>query len=559
MWLVYTLSMGGILVGLARVLWGQGTGQPYLYMGLAAGYLLVAGLFVFLVNRLAGRIRTNMVSRRVLALGEALTLVAFLSIGLVLRLGQLDNGLEGLGYFEAAKVVEGHQVPQVVHGASYLYLHLLHLLFRFLGNKAVLGVWLQILLQLVEAMLLYVAVRKLAGRLPGLVALGLLMCSDHWARGVRELSPEGLFFCLFFLGLILTTAWMGERTRMPGVFLAGAWTGLAGYLDISGFLLGVMAIAVLWARKEELSGEKDGSFREKEEASREKGRLSGEKEEASREKDGPFGEKEEVSTENSQRRWKKRAAAGAFYLAGSVLGFAGFLVADALLCGKTVRSVLGAWGTLYSPEGYALPATNGEPGVPPDILVMVGLMGLGIFSFWCDRKKERMGMWILAACLSVAASSFGVFTPEMPGYGMLYQLCCVLAGVSLGACFSRSPVRAALAQGGESQSGKRAGKLAENLDRETGVEEKQTGAMEEGNRTESKKTEENGMGSGTEEKRAGDTGPEGEDKPKVKFIENPLPLPKKHERRVMDYARQVSVGEEEYDLSVQDGDDFDLA
>ncbi len=533
MWLVYTLSMGGILVGLARVLWGQGIGQPYLYMGLAAGYLLVAGLFVFLVNRLAGRIRTNFVSRRVLAIGEALTLVAFLSIGLVLRLGQLDNGLGGLGYFEAAKVVEGHQIPQVVHGASYLYLHLLHLLFRFLGNKAVLGVWLQILLQLVEAMLLYVAVRKLAGRLPGLVALGLLMCSDHWARVVRELSPEGLFFCLFFLGLILTTAWMGERTGMHRAFLAGAWTGLAGYLDISGFLLGVMAIAVLWARKEEPSGERDGTLGEKEEA---------------------LGEKEEASTENGQRTWKKRVAAGAVYLAGSVLGFAGFLVADALLCGKTVWSVLGAWGTLYSPEGYVLPATNGEPGVPLDILVLVGLMGLGIFSFWCDKKKERMGMWILAVCVGVAASSFGVFAPEMPGYGLLYQLCCVLAGVSLGACFRRSSVKAVLGQGGESQSGKMAG----NLDRETGVEEKQTGAVEEGNRTEGKKTEENGMGSGTEEKRAGDTRPEGEDRQKVKLIENPLPLPKKHERRVMDYARQVSIGEEEYDLSVRDGDDFDI-
>ncbi|MBD5482889.1 MAG: hypothetical protein HDR15_10295 [Lachnospiraceae bacterium] len=44
---------------------------------------------------------------------------------------------------------------------------------------------------------------------------------------------------------------------------------------------------------------------------------------------------------------------------------------------------------------------------------------------------------------------------------------------------------------------------------------------------------------------------------KPRLIENPLPLPKKHEHREMDYAYPVSAERMHYDVDVRDGDDFD--
>ena len=43
-----------------------------------------------------------------------------------------------------------------------------------------------------------------------------------------------------------------------------------------------------------------------------------------------------------------------------------------------------------------------------------------------------------------------------------------------------------------------------------------------------------------------------------RYIENPLPLPKPHQKKVLDYDYPLEPGKEDYDLQVEDGDDFDL-
>ena len=45
---------------------------------------------------------------------------------------------------------------------------------------------------------------------------------------------------------------------------------------------------------------------------------------------------------------------------------------------------------------------------------------------------------------------------------------------------------------------------------------------------------------------------------KVEYIENPLPVPKKHIRKTMDYAFIPNESQMKYDIQVSDNDDFDL-
>ena len=47
-------------------------------------------------------------------------------------------------------------------------------------------------------------------------------------------------------------------------------------------------------------------------------------------------------------------------------------------------------------------------------------------------------------------------------------------------------------------------------------------------------------------------------KPKPRYIENPLPLPRKHVAREMDYRYTVEEKDMKYDVEVPDDDDFDV-
>lgn len=49
-----------------------------------------------------------------------------------------------------------------------------------------------------------------------------------------------------------------------------------------------------------------------------------------------------------------------------------------------------------------------------------------------------------------------------------------------------------------------------------------------------------------------------EEVPQVKFIENPLPLPKKHVKKVLDYDREIEDGQEDFDVEIDEDDDFDI-
>ncbi len=44
----------------------------------------------------------------------------------------------------------------------------------------------------------------------------------------------------------------------------------------------------------------------------------------------------------------------------------------------------------------------------------------------------------------------------------------------------------------------------------------------------------------------------------IQLIENPLPLPKKHVKKVMDFPIQPEASQMHYDLEVDPGDNFDF-
>lgn len=488
-WFVYAIGVGVALVDLG-VMVCKGAGLEA-YAGIAAAAVsaaVAAGIALLLHRIAAGRISFLTEKRVHLTVLGALAAVALFAVGIFLRLQAFGGSEYSLEYYEAAKVVEGQRIPQAVHGAVYFYTLLLHGVFVLVGNYASAGIWLQIGLQLASVFFLFLIVRRLAGQIAALVVLGFCMCAPFMVTSSLRMSPDMLYLFLLTAAVQLLTVGVtaerpGEAEKLPGKvsFVASLFAGILAavclYLDVSGVLLLILAVGIILCRRREAES---------------------------------VGEK---------------AFALFSCMAGVVSGFAACLFLDAFSSGKSAYRVAAAWMALYRPEAFRIPASVSLSGSSAEGFLLFGLMALGLFSFWFDKKKERMSVCVLAAGGIIAGSCYGIFTEEMPGYLYLYLLFAVLAGIGLGQCFAVTPA--------ESEA-------EEPVKKEKPDWEILIDSMEE--REEAEKTLPEAEGA---EKR-------------IHFIENPLPLPKKHVKRVLDYSLPAAGSEDDFDYQVSEDDDFDI-
>ncbi len=606
MWAVYTLFVLAALWGLVGEM-SAAFGIPF--TGGAAAALALAGVAAgcaFLLHRIpAGSLPSSDSSR--LAFLEALLAVAFLVAGLMLRMAGLSGAGEGGAYYQAAMVAEGQALPVPVHGAVWLYLQLLHNVFLFLGNKLIAGIWLQVILQLAAALLLYLAVRKLAGVFPALALLCFFSCMGPVVESALALSPEPLYLLIIAIGIDLFAACAGGRGAFPLFLAAGLWAGLAGYLDISGFLLLIPGAAVA---------------------------MKG-------------------------RRGTARPGVGGlvFCAAGTLAGFFGAILADAFISGKGFGRVLGAWWNLYRPGEFgsaAFAAGKGAGLVWGSLLLF--LLSLGVFSCRPGREKENMGAWTLFCCAALAAQYCGVTTEEIPAAMYLLIGLTVLGGVGLRNCFRErtegaeaeasegsaeaetemavdgeemvgteaeaavdgveaeaemavddaetagaeaeaavdgaeaeaemavdgtetagteaeaseggAEAEAEMAVDGEKTVGTEAKAAVGNVKAEAEAAVKETGAVSAQKNKHAREEEpEEGSGTVTDETKAGKpagpeektgTAAENAAGQKPRYIENPLPMPKPHRKKEMGYLIEPSGGADDYDYPVDENDDFDI-
>ena len=172
--------------------------------------------------------------------------------------------------------------------------------------------------------------------------------------------------------------------------------------------------------------------------------------------------------------------------------------------------------TLYRPERFSIPLATGEAQFPAEFILLLGLLVFGVFGFWRDRENDRMKGWVAGLCAMALLSCFGCFTALMPVGVYLFLLMLALAALGVDECFRRiEPVREEDAE-----------------PEEQGTEELVFVRLPEVPRRR-------------------------EPPPAPGMIENPLPLPKRHVSRVLDYDIK-SVDSSVYDLETDDNDDFDL-
>ena len=502
LWFIYAIIAGTGLVGTTMVMLLPEGGSRPIGLVIAGIWLAVTGLVVFLLHRLFGGSpeRQKEDRQKVLLILEGMLFVALLAVGIVLRTREVmlydAAGDVGNVWFEAAKVTETTQIPQVVHGAVYFYLQVLHGLLVLLGNKMTAALILQAVIQILTGIFFYFAVRRLTGAAGAVVTLGCFMLSPLLSDTVI-LGPEPLYLLLWSIGLCVSVGILahfqqkGDITGLGsliGFFFGGVAIGVLGYLDIMGFLLLLILFSVLFLEAKQAVG------------------------------------------------ILRRISAAFLGLSGTLGGFFLSIALDAVGSGKLMGNVLLAWWRVYTPEKFSLAVTYTENvsqgGTFPVIAAIFTetLFCIGAFSYWCRKKWERQTIWVAVMVALGILICVGMTGEEMQGRSLLTLLVVTIGGAGVQAILpytTRDELLQTVVEAEVMSSPKKRRLKVQDLETEELPEEaeplpEETVEME-----------------------------------KICLIENPLPLPKKHVPKVLDYKLDNDE-EGDFDYPVADDDDFDL-
>lgn len=469
------LACIGFAVILLKTLDATPLTNPYGQIGIVClSFVLTACVFL-LVRRIANRCggKGNSVRK---AVAEAVVAVLLVAAGVTLRVLFLDKGMEEAAYFDMAQV-NGEAIPPLSYGAQYLYVRMLRALFYVVGNHFAAGVFLQITLQTVGALVFYLAVRRFSGASAGIVALAVLMFMPSASREALVYSPRMLYFLLFGIVLLMVGRMTARQKKDKfgwygwlQTVLCGAAIAAVTYLDGVGLLLFIPVFGLALA----------------------KGR-------------------------------KRLFSQWGVVLVSFLAVLAVLFFADASLSGADFISVCRVWAASYVPQS---PVLSDLVFLRENTVMELALLSvaafvilLGLPGFFCSRKEEcqtpfmmlEIGLVLLCICRTDHVQ-------VRYGYLML-------------AVFAAMAGAAARAVSAHGETGEAA---EEKTVEESGVSQLPAAVA--------------ALSEAVDPPAAG----------KVKFIENPLPLPKKHVKKTMGYQREIPPEEMHYDVEVDENDDFDL-
>lgn len=209
-------------------------------------------------------------------------------------------------------------------------------------------------------------------------------------------------------------------------------------------------------------------------------------------------------------------------IAAFLLTLMGMFALDAAFCEEKIMTVAEAWFSLYQsylPMGYILYQTEFSI---IECFVQVLIAALLIMSFWNRGKEQNCTPWI---CFMLLLAP----TPLAISGVLSYQvfsifIWSILAGIGLQQCFVSDAVKV-----------KTESEVKQDVESDEVVHEKIEQEKVRQEEVEQKET-----------------------KPRPRFIENPLPLPKKHEKKEMDYQYAVTEDKMEFDIEIKENDDFDV-
>ncbi len=379
-------------------------------------------------------------------------------------------------FYEMAKVTDVGVIPNITHGASYIYTVLLSVIFSFMGNKVIAGVVLQFIFQYLIMLFAYLALRLLIGRTAAFAAILFLAFSSAFVDNLFSLTPEGLYLLLYVVGLWGISLYLnklkkvGYKTKgsLISLVILGIYIGLISYLDIIGFtLLFIVGIGLILVRKKD----------------------------------------------------KKEIKAGwqfVLILLTALIAAVAMIALGAYYSNSGFLNTLEVWLRQY----HFIQLSDDIPNLvmgfdaPSGLGILLCVMALfSSVGFWVN-KEQRIDPWILLLLVLSAINLTGI--NRMSYHIMVTLLWGVFGGLGL----------VSMGMDAEAPCNSIRNTIPDILP-----------VIEE----------------------IGEDDEMEEEKPvKVKLLDNPLPLPKKHVKREMDYGVAITNQELDYDVTIKDDDDFDI-
>lgn len=292
----------------------------------------------------------------------------------------------------AAWITDVRFAPDTAHGGMNIYLVLMHGMMFLLGNRTFSALFLQLTLLVGASLALYFGVRSLSGRVAAPVTLIFLGFGPYMVEETHKLSSfllVLLFFGLAVAGIAAIPSRMEvadsfsfARFRgVPHYILVGALIGLCFYMDVAGITLLIPLTYVICAGK---------------------------------------GKSAEMGN-----------GVGVFLccLGAAVLSYAGLHGLGG--AGSLVDSVCRQL-ELYLPGSFRIPVTMNAAAFRWDAPVLVTLMAVGVFGFWRYQKIGKLVPWFLSAALLTGMLCLGMNAANFfNSYALLYLFCAAMAGCSL--------------------------------------------------------------------------------------------------------------------------------
>ncbi len=486
MWGVYAIITGVCLMGMAVVSSnGLGCGIGFAVISAVFGTALI-GLLAWGAHKLFQKMNPGLFFKNRKFLGVAIEglILSGILVGMVFVRLPYSWNITEYDVYEMAQINTVKTDVVSGHGGYDLYFQLVRLSLLLLGNHVYAPMVLQMVLLVCAAVALYFGVRKLSGSVAAFVAVVFLGFAPYMVEQTCKLTS--FLVVLFFFGITLMC--IGEIGCSMSQFgnLPNQITALFCYVT-SGLLIGLCCYL-------DMSGIvllviATGAI---------------------------------CSGENTNCEEERPAALGDKYKSGRLRqledGFAGMLGNPVIVFISVVLfAVFMFWLmhgnfesisrqlVLYAPGVFQIPVTMGQTGSLAEGIIIVAFLVFGACSFWFQRCMGNRKVWLFAAILLAGMQCFGISAGEyFNGYALLYLLFLILAGCGIADVFLEKPQKA------------------------EGVKEDFDMAVIDMDAPKNKAANQDVV-------------------QEIEFIENPLPLPKKHVKKVMDY-----------DIEVSDDDDFDL-
>lgn len=499
--------------------------NSYIRIGIAVVSLgLAAGIFVG-IQKLYG-IKT--MQKRLLL--EALGFAVLLGVGVFLRCYFLCNTGEDTAYFQEAAYFEtakvtGSGITPIAHGIQYFYVVLLRGLFFLFGNHFFAGIVLQMILQSVAVLVWYLVIRKITGAVAAITFLAGMMLLPQSVKSGLVYSPKYLYLLLagiVFWGIvsILKREYILKALKWYSyiaTFLVGMGIGLLVYLDVTGLIFFVPVLALCFV-----------------------------------------GQKEDVEKIATKKKVSRILLQAVTVIVGFGLAAILFLYIDAWQSSSSIKEVFTAWCTLFQYKGIGtIPAVFLYESAQWIHVGILFLLVLGVPAFFVQKKKEIQLVWAFMLTAAGVVHAGGFYAQGMNCDSLLLVLVLALTGAGLQALVSKDiPVEKPVAEMVEEteQTDNSAEVAATPTESEELKETEVSVESEEIKKTEVLAEPETAI----ETEPAAEPENETEQESKPRFIENPLPLPKKHVKKTMGYRLEVSEDQMKYDIEVSDTDDFDI-